>query len=115
MVAGCRGNTFGGVSDLEFAVKTNKEVYDFLATAGAKYGVGFWKPGSGIIHQVSCCSSLCTPFCTCTALALVLHDTPTIRQHVCLHTLTLESTVPCGRWPVSVLMEQQIALSLSCG
>ena len=30
----------------------NKEVYDFLATAGAKYGVGFWKPGSGIIHQV---------------------------------------------------------------
>eukprot|EP00891_Asterochloris_glomerata_P001138 jgi/Astpho2/1138/Aster-07685 len=34
-----RGNTFGGVSDLEFAVKTNKEVYDFLATAGAKYGI----------------------------------------------------------------------------
>lgn len=30
----------------------NKEVYDFLATAGAKYGVGFWKPGSGIIHQI---------------------------------------------------------------
>lgn len=30
----------------------NKEVYDFLATASAKYGVGFWKPGSGIIHQV---------------------------------------------------------------
>ena len=30
----------------------NKEVYNFLATAGAKYGVGFWKPGSGIIHQV---------------------------------------------------------------
>jgi len=28
-------------------------VYDFLASAGAKYGVGFWKPGSGIIHQVS--------------------------------------------------------------
>jgi hypothetical protein len=27
-------------------------VYNFLATAGAKYGVGFWKPGSGIIHQV---------------------------------------------------------------
>jgi len=27
-------------------------VYDFLATAGAKYGVGFWKPGSGIIHQI---------------------------------------------------------------
>lgn len=30
---------------------TNKEVYDFLASSGAKYGVGFWKPGSGIIHQ----------------------------------------------------------------
>lgn len=30
----------------------NEEVYNFLATAGAKYGVGFWKPGSGIIHQV---------------------------------------------------------------
>ena len=30
----------------------NREVYNFLATAGAKYGVGFWKPGSGIIHQV---------------------------------------------------------------
>ena len=28
------------------------QVYDFLATAGAKYGVGFWKPGSGIIHQI---------------------------------------------------------------
>jgi len=31
----------------------NREVYDFLASAGAKYGVGFWKPGSGIIHQVN--------------------------------------------------------------
>jgi aconitate hydratase len=31
----------------------NKEVYDFLASAGAKYGVGFWKPGSGIIHQIT--------------------------------------------------------------
>ena len=30
----------------------NAEVYNFLATAGAKYGVGFWKPGSGIIHQI---------------------------------------------------------------
>ena len=28
------------------------QVYDFLSTAGAKYGVGFWKPGSGIIHQI---------------------------------------------------------------
>lgn len=31
----------------------NEEVYNFLATAAAKYGVGFWKPGSGIIHQVT--------------------------------------------------------------
>lgn len=30
----------------------NKEVYDFLATSSAKYGIGFWKPGSGIIHQI---------------------------------------------------------------
>jgi aconitase B len=30
----------------------NSEVYNFLASAGAKYGVGFWKPGSGIIHQI---------------------------------------------------------------
>ena len=30
----------------------NKEVYDFLSSAGSKYGIGFWKPGSGIIHQV---------------------------------------------------------------
>lgn len=29
-----------------------QQVYDFLASAGAKYGIGFWKPGSGIIHQV---------------------------------------------------------------
>ncbi len=32
--------------------EVNHEVYNFLASAGAKYGVGFWKPGSGIIHQV---------------------------------------------------------------
>merc|ERR1711992_451079 len=41
-----------GVKDLERAKDINKEVYNFLATAGAKYGVGFWKPGSGIIHQI---------------------------------------------------------------
>ena len=34
------------------AESTNKEVYDFLASASNKYGMGFWKPGSGIIHQV---------------------------------------------------------------
>lgn len=48
-----RGGLFGSVADLSHAVKSNAEVYDFLSTAGAKYGVGFWKPGSGIIHQVS--------------------------------------------------------------
>ncbi len=42
----------GGKSDLETAKNVNKEVYDFLSTAGAKYNVGFWKPGSGIIHQI---------------------------------------------------------------
>jgi len=42
----------GGEKDLETAKVTNKEVYDFLATSGAKYGMGFWKPGSGIIHQI---------------------------------------------------------------
>ena len=42
----------GAASDLAEAGVTNKEVYDFLASAGAKYGMGFWKPGAGIIHQV---------------------------------------------------------------
>ncbi|KAF9498268.1 aconitate hydratase [Pleurotus eryngii] len=42
----------GGVKDLARAIDTNREVYDFLATATAKYGLGFWKPGSGIIHQI---------------------------------------------------------------
>lgn len=42
----------GGEKDLARAVDINKEVYNFLSTAGAKYGVGFWKPGSGIIHQI---------------------------------------------------------------
>uniref|UniRef100_A0A8I6AIF6 Aconitate hydratase, mitochondrial n=1 Tax=Rattus norvegicus TaxID=10116 RepID=A0A8I6AIF6_RAT len=42
----------GGEKDLRRAKDINQEVYNFLATAGAKYGVGFWRPGSGIIHQV---------------------------------------------------------------
>merc|ERR1712117_660703 len=42
----------GGPEDLAHAKELNKEVYNFLATAGAKYGVGFWKAGSGIIHQI---------------------------------------------------------------
>jgi hypothetical protein len=45
-------NSFGAAADLAHAKASNKEVYNFLATAGAKYGVGFWKPGSGIIHQI---------------------------------------------------------------
>lgn len=42
----------GSVEDLNKANVTNKEVYDFLSSAGAKYGIGFWRPGSGIIHQI---------------------------------------------------------------
>jgi len=41
-----------GNADLARAKDINAEVYNFLATSGAKYGVGFWKPGSGIIHQI---------------------------------------------------------------
>ena len=41
-----------GVKDLARAKDLNKEVYDFLASCSAKYGIGFWKPGSGIIHQI---------------------------------------------------------------
>ncbi|ODQ82971.1 hypothetical protein BABINDRAFT_179013 [Babjeviella inositovora NRRL Y-12698] len=42
----------GGAKDLKRAVDLNREVYDFLASACAKYNLGFWKPGSGIIHQI---------------------------------------------------------------
>ncbi|XP_045477298.1 probable aconitate hydratase, mitochondrial [Harmonia axyridis] len=42
----------GGVKDLARAKDLNMEVYQFLSSAGNKYGVGFWKPGSGIIHQI---------------------------------------------------------------
>jgi aconitate hydratase len=42
----------GAATDLSVAEQTNAEVYDFLASVSARYGVGFWKPGSGIIHQV---------------------------------------------------------------
>lgn len=42
----------GGAVDLARAKDINKEVYEFLSSAGSKYGVGFWKPGSGIIHQI---------------------------------------------------------------
>ncbi|KYK56688.1 aconitate hydratase [Drechmeria coniospora] len=42
----------GGAKDLERAISINKEVYDFLSSACAKYNIGFWRPGSGIIHQI---------------------------------------------------------------
>ncbi len=41
-----------GPRDLLAAEEVNSEVYDFLRTVSSKYGIGFWKPGSGIIHQV---------------------------------------------------------------
>lgn len=42
----------GADADLQDAYDENKEVYDFLASVSNKYGIGFWKPGAGIIHQV---------------------------------------------------------------
>ena len=42
----------GSSTDLNSAVTSNKEVYDFLSSISDKYGIGFWKPGAGIIHQV---------------------------------------------------------------
>ncbi len=42
----------GADKDLQDAINTNNEVYNFLASVSNKYGVGFWKPGAGIIHQV---------------------------------------------------------------
>ena len=42
----------GAQQDLSNAIDTNREVYDFLSSISNKYGIGFWKPGAGIIHQV---------------------------------------------------------------
>ena len=42
----------GADFDKAHALDVNKEVYDFLSTASARYNLGFWKPGSGIIHQI---------------------------------------------------------------
>jgi aconitate hydratase len=42
----------GAETDLTVAKNKNKEVYDFLSSISDKYGIGFWKPGAGIIHQV---------------------------------------------------------------
>lgn len=42
----------GAQQDLASALESSKEVFDFLASVSNKYGIGFWKPGAGIIHQV---------------------------------------------------------------
>ncbi|HEX2629054.1 MAG TPA: aconitate hydratase [Chitinophagaceae bacterium] len=42
----------GAKKDLELAIETNREVYDFLSSISNKYGIGFWRAGAGIIHQV---------------------------------------------------------------
>ena len=42
----------GGETDTKTALDENSEIYKFLETASSKYGIGFWKPGAGIIHQV---------------------------------------------------------------
>ncbi len=42
----------GASEDLQNAVVTNKEVYDFLRSVSQKFNIGFWQPGAGIIHQV---------------------------------------------------------------
>ncbi len=42
----------GAAEDLKVALNTNQEVFDFLGSVSSKYGIGFWKPGAGIIHQV---------------------------------------------------------------
>lgn len=53
------GKGVGGNIDLARAKELNKEVYEFLGSASAKYGIGFWKPGSGIIHQVNPSYTVC--------------------------------------------------------
>jgi aconitate hydratase len=42
----------GAREDLKLAIESNREVYEFLSSISNKYGIGFWKPGAGIIHQV---------------------------------------------------------------
>lgn len=43
---------WGASTDMKTATEANREVYDFLKSVSDKYGIGFWKPGAGIIHQV---------------------------------------------------------------
>src|SRR5574344_1412029 len=42
----------GAMEDIATATETNREVYDFLRDVSSRFGIGFWKPGAGIIHQV---------------------------------------------------------------
>ncbi|KAI7905709.1 aconitate hydratase [Cokeromyces recurvatus] len=42
----------GADKDVQESISSNKEIYDFLESAAKKYGIAFWKPGSGIIHQI---------------------------------------------------------------
>lgn len=42
----------GADKDVASSIVTNKEIFDFLESAAKKYGIAFWKPGSGIIHQI---------------------------------------------------------------
>jgi homoaconitase len=42
----------GASTDLQSSLITNKEIFDFLESASKKYGIDFWRPGSGIIHQI---------------------------------------------------------------
>jgi len=42
----------GAIADIPVALEQNREVYDFLQSVSDKFGIGFWKPGAGIIHQV---------------------------------------------------------------
>ncbi|NLN93473.1 MAG: aconitate hydratase [Candidatus Hydrogenedens sp.] len=42
----------GALADLQRALTMNEEVFNFLASVSARYGIGFWKPGAGIIHQI---------------------------------------------------------------
>lgn len=48
LIRACQGKD----EDLAEAMKTNAEVYDFLSSASSRYGIDFWKPGAGIIHQI---------------------------------------------------------------
>jgi len=43
---------FDATSDLQESINKNNEVFNFLESVSSKYGIGFWKPGAGIIHQV---------------------------------------------------------------